>query len=80
MHQSEMGTTIYSSLMATVSGTGQAMYPHHPLQCPEPSTWAWNGDDEFACKHKSVPTTDEKLQAAINYSISSLLIDMARDL
>lgn len=54
------------------------MFPHHPLQCPDPSTWAWNGEDEFACKHKSVPTTDEKLQAAINYSISTLLIDLAR--
>lgn len=73
-------TDLYPTLIANIAGVGTPCVPHHPIQCIEPSTWAWNGDDSFSCKHATVPLDDEKLQAAINFSIASLLLELARDL
>lgn len=72
--------TVFNTLVAHVSGMGSPVYPHHPLNCNEPATWDWNGDDDMACKHASVPITDEKLQAAIHYSVACLLIELASKL
>lgn len=70
------GMTIYSKLCATVNGLGEPQFPHHPLNCNEPSTWDIN-EETFSCKHKTVPIGDEKTQAAIVYSIAELIIEEA---
>lgn len=72
--------SIYSTMMAHISGVGEPIFPHHPIQCPDSSTWEWNGDDDFSCKHKAVPVTDEKLQAAVTFSLAAMIIEEARKL
>lgn len=73
------GVTIYTTLMAHIGGCGSPVYPHHPLACNDDSTWDLN-EDGMACKHASVPMTEERLQAAINFSIATLIIELGSKL
>lgn len=72
------GTTLYSKLIATVSGLGMGVYPHHPLQCHILASQELD-DDGLRCKHAAVDILEEKLQAAITYSIAELLLEIARE-
>lgn len=72
--------TLYSKMMSTLSGMGTPIYPHHPLQCGDEN---WKqvelDEDGMRCPHASVGILDDKLQAAINFSITELIMELVRE-
>ena len=72
------GLKLQATLSSSSSGTGDSLFPHHPITCN--SRLRLEHDGSLCCDHTAAPPGDVRTQFCIDRSISLLLIELSANL